>query len=227
MAQFLHLFETVSAFTEQYNGEDYEEPWVSYTKENTEVNYNKPAIDAVLREKARELVISGQSPVGIVMMCPDTPDSSYVNNDPSGLYNVFDTSVKGWGYCMFSSMTLQVLMEIIDENGNWNDVYGKKSGMGICWIDETEMSHIIGDSNPEKDITYPFMWLWDMPDGWWTDYTQESFSTYPFRFGGPVVLWDYDNNSPIFLGYACDYQYAIPVRIGNKLYLSAMPYIWD
>ena len=41
MAQFLHLFETVSAFTEQYNGEAYEEPWVSYTEENNNVNYNK------------------------------------------------------------------------------------------------------------------------------------------------------------------------------------------
>ena len=38
----IHLFETVSAFTESYEGEGYLEPWVSYTRENTHVDYNKP-----------------------------------------------------------------------------------------------------------------------------------------------------------------------------------------
>lgn len=41
MSQYLHLFDTVSAFTEAYNGEAYEEPWVSLTTANGEVNYNK------------------------------------------------------------------------------------------------------------------------------------------------------------------------------------------
>ena len=41
MSRYMHLFETVSAFTEQYNGEGYEEPWVSFTEENEKVAYNK------------------------------------------------------------------------------------------------------------------------------------------------------------------------------------------
>ena len=39
--KFIHNFDTVSAFTESYNGEGYEEPWVSYVKETEAVNYNK------------------------------------------------------------------------------------------------------------------------------------------------------------------------------------------
>ena len=41
MGKYLHLFETTSAFTEAYNGEEYIEPWVSYTRENGHVDYNK------------------------------------------------------------------------------------------------------------------------------------------------------------------------------------------
>lgn len=48
MAQHLHLFETVSAFTEQYNGEGYKEPWVSYTEENGKVVYNKNPLEEYL-----------------------------------------------------------------------------------------------------------------------------------------------------------------------------------
>ena len=41
MGKYLHLFESVSAFTEAYNGEGYEEPWVSYVEEVSGVQYNK------------------------------------------------------------------------------------------------------------------------------------------------------------------------------------------
>lgn len=33
MGKYLHHYETESAFTATYNGEDYIEPWVSYTNE--------------------------------------------------------------------------------------------------------------------------------------------------------------------------------------------------
>ena len=39
---YLHYFEDASAFTEAYNGEEYKEPWTSYTVENEKVDYNKP-----------------------------------------------------------------------------------------------------------------------------------------------------------------------------------------
>ena len=44
MGQYLHLYGSESAFNVEYNGEDYHEPWVSYTYENGEtphVDYNK------------------------------------------------------------------------------------------------------------------------------------------------------------------------------------------
>lgn len=44
MPQYLHFYDSESAFTTDYDGEAYKEPWVSYTDENggtPHVNYNK------------------------------------------------------------------------------------------------------------------------------------------------------------------------------------------
>ena len=41
MRKYLHLFKTTSEFENVYNGEGYEEPWVSYTKDSGTVKYNK------------------------------------------------------------------------------------------------------------------------------------------------------------------------------------------
>ena len=41
MGKFIHLFESATTFEAAYNGEDYVEPWVSYTRENQHVDYNK------------------------------------------------------------------------------------------------------------------------------------------------------------------------------------------
>jgi hypothetical protein len=47
MGNYLRLFDTVSAFTEAYEGPSYGEPWVSLTQENRDVNYNKPPVPPV------------------------------------------------------------------------------------------------------------------------------------------------------------------------------------
>ena len=39
--KYLHLYEAQSEFESAYTN-NYVEPWVSYTEENEEVNYNKP-----------------------------------------------------------------------------------------------------------------------------------------------------------------------------------------
>lgn len=39
--KYIHLFNTVSSFNEAYNGQDYEEPWVSYIRESEGINFNK------------------------------------------------------------------------------------------------------------------------------------------------------------------------------------------
>ena len=39
--KYIHLFETVEDFDEVYNGQDYEEPWVSYIRETKTITFNK------------------------------------------------------------------------------------------------------------------------------------------------------------------------------------------
>ena len=41
MAKFIHLYETVEAFEADYNGDNYLEPWLSFTDQDGDVNYNK------------------------------------------------------------------------------------------------------------------------------------------------------------------------------------------
>lgn len=48
MAQFLHLFETENEFKPVYKGDDYKEPWVSYTVQAETVNYNKSEEEKLL-----------------------------------------------------------------------------------------------------------------------------------------------------------------------------------
>lgn len=48
MAEYIHLFETTSEFSGNYNGSAYAEPWVSYTLENTHVDYNKSEKEKLL-----------------------------------------------------------------------------------------------------------------------------------------------------------------------------------
>ena len=47
MGNYLHLFNTVSEYTEARESE-YIEPWVSYTLENEEVNFNKSEYEKLL-----------------------------------------------------------------------------------------------------------------------------------------------------------------------------------
>ena len=50
MGKYLHHYETESAFTAAYNGEEYLEPWVSYTDETEgeeHVDYNKQPVPPI------------------------------------------------------------------------------------------------------------------------------------------------------------------------------------
>lgn len=52
MGKYLHHYETESAFTAAYNGEDYLEPWVSYTDETEgqeHVDYNKQPVPITVK----------------------------------------------------------------------------------------------------------------------------------------------------------------------------------
>ena len=56
----MHLFDTVSAYTEAREN-DYLEPWVSYTMENEEVNYNKSEYEKLLETPLTFEILSGGS----------------------------------------------------------------------------------------------------------------------------------------------------------------------
>lgn len=45
MENYIHYFETNTAFQDAYNGEDYHEPWVSLVDENEEIKYNKESVE--------------------------------------------------------------------------------------------------------------------------------------------------------------------------------------
>ena len=55
---YLHEYDTVSAFTEDYNGSYYHEPWVSAIHENSQVDYNK-----VLKMSVEELIAAGYAEI--------------------------------------------------------------------------------------------------------------------------------------------------------------------
>lgn len=56
MKNYVHLFDTTSQFDGEYNGDAYDEPWLSYTFENEKVNYNKNPLG---QELTFEIVASG------------------------------------------------------------------------------------------------------------------------------------------------------------------------
>lgn len=48
---YLRLYETTQEFENDYLGENYEEPWVSYTENSETVNYNRD-IEPALKDIA-------------------------------------------------------------------------------------------------------------------------------------------------------------------------------
>lgn len=102
MAQHLHLFETVSAFTEQYNGEGYKEPWVSYTEENRKVDYNRiPGLTLVNNvyctdEETEEIIVCSSYTVtakNFEMSCEELMDFTLkLDHDMKFRVHIYDRS---------------------------------------------------------------------------------------------------------------------------------------
>lgn len=55
MGKYLHHYETLSEFQQDYNGEGYIEPWVSYT-ENTAITGMKAQLEGEQNQTEFELV---------------------------------------------------------------------------------------------------------------------------------------------------------------------------
>ena len=48
MGKYIHLFETETEFNSAYTGDNYDEPWVSYTMETSGITYNKSEYEKLL-----------------------------------------------------------------------------------------------------------------------------------------------------------------------------------
>ena len=123
MAKYIHLFQSASTFETAYNGEDYNEPWLSYTKDVEHVDYNK------LKNWIR-VVYSPDTCAASGYGIETTPDydSAFDNSENSTyiLYNEcadVETVVKGelpyWDkFCRLS----------IGQPEDWDDYWGIDSG---------------------------------------------------------------------------------------------------
>lgn len=82
MAKYLHLYESESAFNVEYNGNDYIEPWVSYTEETQgeeHVDYNKLPLKITVKVVHDEY--DGQSLSIVVDMVIEYDDTDVPLND--------------------------------------------------------------------------------------------------------------------------------------------------
>jgi len=87
MAKYLHLFDSENAFQSAYNGEDYEEPWVSFTSAATvqeqHVDYNKVVIWLDLTGVERPAP-SDSEPILITNGPETTPTGTVLVKEPGG-----------------------------------------------------------------------------------------------------------------------------------------------
>lgn len=123
MAKYIHLFDTASKFNEAYNGGSYEEPWVSYTEQTQEVNYNKVPYGIALKE---ELGLDDNA--WGVCICPPRPTYPYNTDgwrtatqeeEPIADGNiVFD--LPAWSCCSFEDLTYQTLSDYYDVLDEWS-----------------------------------------------------------------------------------------------------------
>ena len=139
--QYLHKFETDSAFEAEYNGEDYKEPWVSLTSENGEVNYNrKPSYLETLWEtsgwtnpfpdKVLLNTVDGNEPpyAGEIEGCAT---EEWIGNErwyditdcvgPDGIFRVYDSHTMTYEQLYDSAVTGVYFLWELDENGDFPD----------------------------------------------------------------------------------------------------------
>ena len=129
MGIFLHKFETQNEFVSAYTGQEYIEPWVSYTEENEEVNYNKPTVSEQLRAYLKSLPNADH----IVGVMPEFPsfyngeggDPTYQQyyEDYGGYMGLFLVNqCPGWDWTPLNGLTNSWLMDMI-ESVDWEHCY--------------------------------------------------------------------------------------------------------
>lgn len=75
MKRYIHLYQTKAEFNAVYNGEEYLEPWLSYTEENSKVDFSK-----VPPEPGKEVTSITISDIECVVDVPVTGGTANINN---------------------------------------------------------------------------------------------------------------------------------------------------
>ena len=101
--KYIKLFNTVSAYTESRNN-DYFEPWLSYTEENDEVNYNKTE-DEKLIETPLTFNITGDGNIVWKVSGSSTKTIEYKKND--GEWTEITSTTAGTPISVVSGDTVQ------------------------------------------------------------------------------------------------------------------------
>ena len=81
MGKYMHLFETQAEFESAYTGDNYNEPWVSYTIENEETRYNKSEREKLLETPLTFKIISGGTINWVASVDTYTKTIEYKKND--------------------------------------------------------------------------------------------------------------------------------------------------
>ena len=118
----IRYFPNQSAFNSAYEGNEYVEPWVSYTT-GVGLNYNKPPFSATVKNFLRSLPDGGH----VVGIMPEFPCQINFNTwEPA--YQEYYTqdgflvNESGWGWCPINSLNDTWILNKI-ENINWSDCY--------------------------------------------------------------------------------------------------------
>ena len=138
--KYLHLFENKNNFQDAYNGSAYHEPWVSFTEDTNEVNYNKTPIDLSIFFDTRALLSQGDY-FSNDSLCvklkeerkPLFPQAEYTAFDVTASTS-YTTSVltrkEGYGDDFFD--------ELLENNGGFS--YDKRAQMGEMTVKKTSLS---------------------------------------------------------------------------------------
>ena len=176
MGKYLHLYDDVTAFTQDYNGEAYVEPWVSYTEENEHVDYNKrPSFLQTLWEVSG---FTNPLPQKVILNYRYDDGTQYGDVNEPGLGRLdidhYDNT-DPFGF------------------GSWSEIDEYISLGKYRVIDEANFTE--ADWNDPDCIGIYFLWeAADTENGWpvgWSDYPSEQgeglYGTY--REDGNWLLW--------------------------------------
>ena len=182
----IRLFQTASDFNSAYTGDEYIEPWFSYTRETSTIAFNKVPIPPSAMPLTFEILSSGN----LVWLTDNGEGSPSGGNGKvieyslnGGPWTSISSSGEGTSIAVVSGDTVQfrgdneTYAESDDETG---DAYYSRFALSTCDY------NVLGNIMSLID-SVDFKYLTEMPS-----MTQNSFGTFSFFFGGWFDAETYD-----------------------------------